>query len=219
AVVTGRVGHGERAGDRLVRLVRGGDVVLAQVRAGVGIVESVDVPLGDAVLIRGDDLGEGFDVAARGCDGELRLFAGLEALGSERDALVLVDEVGRADLLRVDVERVLDVRVVLVVGRGGGGLRGLRGLGRVRGGRLTRLGRFLRGVGRLGRLLRGLLGLAGVGLDDLEGRGDGCLLAVGVDVGDIDGSGAQVGLELSDDAPRGRTVFCDPRGLFGQVVD
>src|SRR5690625_2975224 len=32
AVVTGRVGHGERAGDRLVRLVRGGDVVLAQVR-------------------------------------------------------------------------------------------------------------------------------------------------------------------------------------------
>src|SRR5699024_3001155 len=41
AVVTGRVGHGERAGDGLVRLVRGGGVVLAQVRDWVRVGESV----------------------------------------------------------------------------------------------------------------------------------------------------------------------------------
>src|SRR5699024_2295447 len=81
-------------GDRRTALGEGG--------RGVRGVGAVDRESDDSILVRDLVQGDALDVLRSGNDLESDLLALVEAFGRDLHALVLLDEVGSSDLLRVD---------------------------------------------------------------------------------------------------------------------
>src|SRR5699024_8246591 len=78
------------------------EIVLAEVGRGVRGVGAVDRESDDSILVRDLVQGDALDVLRSGNDLERDLLALVEAFGRDLHALVLLDEVGSSDLLRVD---------------------------------------------------------------------------------------------------------------------
>src|SRR5699024_651285 len=82
---------------------RHGDGVVADVGGGVDRRCAVDDGRGDAVLgRRGREVGRVDVLAGRGCDGELDVVAGLQALDRQDDSALGIDELRRRDPLGRD---------------------------------------------------------------------------------------------------------------------
>src|SRR5699024_5023906 len=78
------------------------EIVLAEVGRGVRGVGAIERGSDDSILVRDLVQGDALDVLRSGNDLESDLLALVEAFGRDLHALVLLDEVGSSDLLRVD---------------------------------------------------------------------------------------------------------------------